>query len=498
MNDIQYFTKVSNSIFFHDLRAQEDDKEVLTNPHKGWYFHYYDNGGRFMHYRDTLKEGDFLHWMPGLDHMYFRFDWSDIEKEEGVYDWSELDDAIAKWGKEGYHFALRLCTFESNRPTIPYATPKWVFDAGAEGIPQHRVGSKLLLGTPEDVEFDLVEPVYSDPIYLEKLANFMKEYGRHFNKHPLVDFIDFGTFGTWGEGHTTSGSCREYPLSMILQHLNMHLENFPDMRIILPTDTVHHLSDQSKKDARFFLAYCKAQNIGLRCDSAYVKGYVESYGFDMMKQKTAFDLFWKEAPIDVEWAHINLRRDSYDGGFKGLETMKHLHTTYMGFHGDPYEWFENNKAVHEMIANRLGYWYFIEGYELPEKLENEGVLAGDACENEGEWTSKLNAKMDNPLRIYVENRGVAPAYNIYTSEVYLKDEAGKMHSVFKGEIDNRTWMPEELNSFVMTLKTSDLATGTYELYYGLFDRDHRPVKFAMKKERRTEEGLQLLGKVELQ
>ena len=30
----------------------------------------------------------------------------------------------------------------------------------------------------------------------------MTEYGRKFNGDSRVEFIDVGTYGTWGEGHT--------------------------------------------------------------------------------------------------------------------------------------------------------------------------------------------------------------------------------------------------------------------------------------------------------
>ena len=35
---------------FVDLRPLEDDKTVLKNPHKGWFWHYIDNGFRGIHF----------------------------------------------------------------------------------------------------------------------------------------------------------------------------------------------------------------------------------------------------------------------------------------------------------------------------------------------------------------------------------------------------------------------------------------------------------------
>ena len=36
----------------HILSHLADDKTVLSNPHKGWYWHYYDNGMKRPIYRD--------------------------------------------------------------------------------------------------------------------------------------------------------------------------------------------------------------------------------------------------------------------------------------------------------------------------------------------------------------------------------------------------------------------------------------------------------------
>ena len=78
---------VSFSPTYCDLRHMADDKTVLENPHKGWYYHFLDNGYSRPTYRDRLTEGKRLR-TPCLNHMYLRFDWGDIEKEEGILDWS--------------------------------------------------------------------------------------------------------------------------------------------------------------------------------------------------------------------------------------------------------------------------------------------------------------------------------------------------------------------------------------------------------------------------
>ena len=114
---------------FVDLRLLVDDKTVLKNPHKGWFWHFIDNGYGRPFYRDGYEEDPVLDF-PGLNHLYLRFDWGDVEKEEGVYDFSYLDEIMEKWGAYGYTFALRVVTYEGD-PNLNYATPAYVYEKGA-------------------------------------------------------------------------------------------------------------------------------------------------------------------------------------------------------------------------------------------------------------------------------------------------------------------------------------------------------------------------------
>ena len=86
---------------FRDLREFQDDKKILRNPHKGWYWHYIDNGYLRDNYRKNHDPNDHLERFPGLNHLYLRFDWGDIEVEEGVYDWSWLDNIVENLESRG-------------------------------------------------------------------------------------------------------------------------------------------------------------------------------------------------------------------------------------------------------------------------------------------------------------------------------------------------------------------------------------------------------------
>lgn len=73
---------------YKDYSNISDEVTILKNPHKGFYYHYVDNGFTRPTYRNGIQSDDDLLEFPGMNHLYIRFDWSDVEKEKGVYDWS--------------------------------------------------------------------------------------------------------------------------------------------------------------------------------------------------------------------------------------------------------------------------------------------------------------------------------------------------------------------------------------------------------------------------
>lgn len=116
------------------------------------------------------------------------FNWSELEPEEGVYDWGELDDALAIAEIHGKRVAPRVYTSASD---FGEATPDWVFDAGAEGY------------IPDD-DKEVVQPVPTDPVFTQKFGAFLQALGDRYDGHPAIEFFQtnagMGTFGemVWG------------------------------------------------------------------------------------------------------------------------------------------------------------------------------------------------------------------------------------------------------------------------------------------------------------
>lgn len=429
-------------LHYRDLRSLQDDRTVLRNPHKGWYWHYIDNGYGRDNYRKLHDPADMLEDFPGLNHLYLRFDWGDIEKEEGVLDWSYIDEIMDKWGKAGYRFSFRVCTYEaSNEGSLAFATPKWVFDAGAK----YRVCGGAY------------EPDYGDPVFLEKLGAFMEAYGKKFNGHPLVETVDIGTFGTWGEGHTSNGSELVWPLSVMKKHIDLHAAYFPDTYLLLNDDYINHRNECGDEENLRLMDYALQRGTGLCDDSVCVEYYSRHCGYDTLRTPFMFDYFWKQAPVDLEFEHYaGMKPEVFQNGLPFLAAMMRSHATFAGFHGYPRPWLEKAPELTAYCANRLGYWYFLEGVDLPPLVDG----------------------LPHYLTFYISNRGFARGYWRFFALLRLVNRENGRCCDLPLEMDNTRWMPGETAAERVRILPRGLEPGSYDVFFGLFDGE-RPVELGM-------------------
>lgn len=438
--------------YYHDYKYLQDEFTVLSNPHKGWYWHYIDNGmtrcefyqGRWHHsYCDAEDEFDITEF-PGLHHLALRIDWYDIEKQEGVFDWSRIDEIFERYGKMGFKFNFRVCTYEGIlHDDFGFATPEWVKDAGAEGWTESN-GSW--------------QPKYDDPIFLEKLENFMREFGGRYNNNPLVEYIDLGTIGIWGEGNAGH---QIYTIDMYKKHIDMHLKYFPDKTVMINDDIINCSSYNPSVNRKHVLDYALGKGMGFRDDSIlWVGNTVGNCGYDTMRTPFMFDLFAENAPVDIELDHLKqVNDDVYKDGMPIYESLKRAHATFCGFHCYPQEWVEKYPYLSKHIANKLGYWYFLNGAELPEFVSGLPAVA----------------------KFYFENKGFAKAYNCFTLKFRLVAENGKEFEIFSSDNINTNWLAEQVYKETLKFDLSDVPSGKYTLCVGLFEGD-LPIKMGFKKE----------------
>ena len=148
--------------------------DILLNPGKGWVLY------GLADWQDPAA-------MAIGTIGYKRFAWSEIEPVEGQYDWK----------KAGKQFSFGVMCANSHSKD-PYVTPKWVFDAGAKC---RMIDMKDVSNPYAGVPGQKAVPDFYDPVFLEKLRNFLSAMGKKFDGDGRIAFIDIRSYGNWGEGH---------------------------------------------------------------------------------------------------------------------------------------------------------------------------------------------------------------------------------------------------------------------------------------------------------
>ncbi len=437
-----------------------DNGKALINPDMGWTLHYYDNNIQF--YGNRLEPSDTMDDFPGLSTVYLRLAWSFLEPEEGEFQWEILDTPAQRWIDKGKKVALRISASE---PNMRWATPEWVAKAGAKGNEWGKGRTLGCWGETWKSEESLWEPVYDDPVFLEKKENFIKALAKRYDNNPNVAFIDIGSFGTWGEGHTVLSTQIDYDISVLKMHIDLYCQHFKHTQLCISDDYAGY----NKLGHRFPITdYAYSKGVTIRDDSIMVGAYPIHWRHAEMAQ-----LFWHDFPVILETDHWG------DGIKKGtwkddlfIRSVEEYHASYMSIHWWPKEFLEANREVIDQINLRLGYRLQLKSIEWPEK-----VKLGEPFEITQSWA----------------NAGVAPCYPGGYPCVTLKDKKGGIVSVLTDSSLNvkslQVWEPQKpIPEKITTIFTIAAAfedpvktfyrvakPGKYDVYVSVGKKDGTPV-----------------------
>lgn len=384
-----------------------DEGRPLNNPGMGFVMHWFDNS--LTNYGARLPSGDDMAWFPGCRVCYFRLPWSAIEPAEGHYDWSAIDAVAQRWIDRGGQIAFRVTCSETG---FEYATPKWVFDAGARGV-RYDYGWGDRGGVKADGR--LVDPVYDDPVFLAKLDAFLGRFAARYDGDPAVAFVDIGTFGTWGEGHVGGASRPPEGAipALVKRHIDLHLRHFRRTQLVI-SDDVSGNGDGCMTD---LLDYARAHGVGWRDDSILVERAPHEW---YHAQQAA--AYWRDLPVVLEHEHYALSQKA--GAWNArrlLDAVEEHHASYLSVHGDARAILAENRPWIDRINARLGYRY------RPVEISWPTAVAADArfFTILWKWT----------------NAGVAPAYADHYPAISLKDAEGRIAAVWTAEKLNLRHLP---------------------------------------------------------
>jgi hypothetical protein len=425
-----------------------DTGQALVNPDMGWTFHFYSNV--IENYGSKLEPSDTLDDWPGLSTIYLRVPWSFLEPREGEFNWALFDTPAQRWISKGKRIAIRVSCCES---WLRWATPKWVADAGAKGT-EFEFGKGPKPGGP------LWDPDYLDPVFLEKLDHFLAALARRYDGNPNVAFIDVGSFGMWGEGHTgfSSRLKEEQTLGVVKRHIDLHKKHFHKTLLCISDDVAG-----AGKPGRHFPAmdYALANGVTMRDDSILVQPPPNSWFHAEMAQE-----FWPRWPVILEHEHYgsSKKRNAWSGDLL-LKSVEDYHAAYMSIHWWPREELSENKDVIARINRRLGY-----------RLQLREIR----------WPAAVPLSEPFIVETHWANAGVAPCYPGGFWALTLKDDKGGIVSVnVEEDFDVRNLKPDgseakRQSRFVVARRSEGgsappTAPGKYDVFVSVGQRDGTPV-----------------------
>ncbi len=249
----------------------------------------------------------------------------------------------------------------------------------------------------------LWEPDFNDPVFLAKLDRFLAAAAARYDGSPEVAFVDVGSFGVWGEGHTFWSTKLPYNAATIRKHIDLYRKNFKRTLLAANDDFASHGRGQQ------IIEYARLRGLTLRDDSIMAQCGAEAF-----KSDAAAQAFWPKLPVILESEHYgpSMKRGCWGDGSAYLDAVEKYHASYASIHWWPREFLESNRRLIDTMNRRIGYRLQIA---------------------EASWPAAVKAGEEVALRYSIRNAGVAPCYPGGHVAFTVKDADGGIAAVFADE-----------------------------------------------------------------
>ena len=422
----------------------------LANPHKGCCTFQHFNGDELFPGTSWSEEGPlefparkYPDVTPGYlpsTVAYNRWFWPVFEPEEGRYDFTVLDKSLETARARGQSLAIRLMAFGSEGEGQPQV-PDWY--ARKYPVTLQRTPSRTL-----------PIPVHDSKEYLEKFGGLIRECGRRYDGHPLIESICVGYIGPWGEG---AGECSEAQCRNFNQ---VWREAFPTTWRLC--EMAGGLQARVGIEAGTGWRWNCYGDVGDVGSPHVLKTLQWNHMYDVYADaviRAGAQDTWKTKPVHFEtgWVPMSWYQKGWDLDFILQQGLKYHMTYFMPKSAAlPSPWMDKLAAFCRHIGYR--YVYRQAKYDTP-------VRAGGAFQ----------------FHSWIENVGVAPIYRRYDFALRLRQGDTEEIRVLK-EIDIRTWLPGDTIIDTKIQLPPSLKPGWVELAAGLLDPKTREprVSFAAK------------------
>ena len=392
----------------------QTSNDVVLNPGKGWvlYGSPSDQSASTMAYATV---------------GYVRYDWSSIEPTEGHYNWSVIDNDLKAWVAQGKQFAFGVMNADSSSQT-QYVTPHWVFADGAASV---RCTTFDDLTGKKGIQY---EPVWNDPVFLQKVRNFLAALAQRYDNNSHIAYIDVRSYGNWGEQHVY-GISPSVPLSAagVQMHIQMYKDAFKHTQIIAPWGTPDYNSTYD---------WAVNNGVGMRRDGMMVDSNGSELTRAQGKVPSVYEFYgsYQWLTASGNWDDAKLRQD--------VEIGKPSYIG-MGQWGDDAQMMlgKESTLIHD-LANRMGYHFVLTNVTLP---------------------TTVTANQPINISLSWNNQGVSYLYKQASVAVALLDGSNNVvqKQWFSGS-NPKTWAPGQTTTENANVTFKGVNSGIYKLAVGLF------------------------------
>ena len=370
--------------------------------------------------------------------------WKDVEPVKGEYRWEVLESKLDYARSLGATAVVRC---------LPYTLSE------EEDIP---LWYRTEYGEEPEFPFWRVDPVTTP--YVKYWSEFIKNFGDHFDGHPIISSVDMAIVGAWGEGGGTE-LLEEEAIRCISDAYMDHFKVTPLEALLHDPKSLKIIKERN--EAIGFRVDCLGDMGGFHGDDW-------SHMLDFYPQNIQnFNMgdAWKRAPVVFEacWHMNDWYQQGWDIDYIVDESLK-WHISSYNSKGTtvPYEWKDSVKR-----------WLLKMGYRFEiRKFTYEG---------------KVKRGKSLPIHMLVANVGVAPIYHKYPLVIRLRGSQGIFS--FKAKEDIREWLPDMDMICKENLEISrDIPGGEYIVEIGIETgiKEIGNIKLAITGE---EDGYYPMGKV---
>lgn len=389
--------------------------------------------------------------------VYIRFGWADVEPEPGRYHWKLIDDVIAAWKPRGATVAMRVMTCSAHSSGY-YTSPKWLFDAGCRGF-EYLVGGDD--PTSGGKRIPRIEPDYADPIYLDKHGAFLAAFGRRYDGHADVEFLDIGSYGVWGEWHTKHPA----PVAVRQQIVDLYLHAFRQTPLVFMSDDAEVLN------------YALAHGTGFRRDGVGSPWHEQNWiGSKKYAGVTGMADTWKRAPVVFEWfgdyAYLQSRQWSFDAAVDFM-LRHHVNLINDNFGRVPPEAMPQLEKLARLAGAR---------FVLRELAHPKAVPRGTALNLEMKWA----------------NVGVGKLHRSYVLRLSLLDATGRVAHSADAKVEPRGWLPGTYDLIETLPLPAALKAGDYTLALALVNPGDETRPFRLAIDAQEKDGRHLVSQVKIE